>query len=180
VSSGPAGSAAATERLLDWLADTGPRWGVPAEACRAHGWLYLGARAEDAAAISAATGLTGEQTRSALSWLEDHRLVARDRSGRWSTGSDPWEIVVASLAARREREIGPAREVLERSRRDAAGDPQLAGRIDGLRRLLEDVAAIDAQAQRLSPAALRRLVGAGGAAARFFDRALGGSKGGRR
>jgi hypothetical protein len=173
-----AGPAEAVERLLDWLAEVGPRWGVPAEACRAHGFLYLGGRSGDRDEIALGAGLAPDETDSAIAWLEQHSLVSTDPAGRWSTGADPWEIVMAALAVRREHELGPARSVLERSQSEAAADPALARRIGRLRELVDDIAAIDAQAQRLSPATLRRLLGAGGTAARLFGRAFG--PGGRR
>lgn len=171
---GPAArSAEAVERLLGWLADVGPRWGVPAEAGRAHGFLYLSGRSADRGEIAVGAGLSPGQVETALAWLEEHKLVSSDPAGRWSTGSDPWEMIVAALAVRREHEMGPARAMLDRSHADAAADPALAGRIGRLRDLVDDIAAIDAQAQRLSPASLRKLLGAGGAAARLFGRAFG-------
>lgn len=173
-------SAQATGRLLDWLADVGPRWGVPAEACRVHGFLYLGGRAASPDEIARAAGLAPAEVESGLAWLEQHRVVSCDASGRWTTGSDPWEIVVAALSVRREQEMRPARAVLDQSHADAVGDPALALRIARLRDLVDDIAAIDAQAQRLSPATLRRLLGAGGTAARLFGRAFGSGGGGSR
>lgn len=167
-----AGSAAAVERLLDWLAEVGPRWGVPGEACRAHGFLYLRGRSAGRDEIAAGSGLGPGEVEAALDWLDRHRLASADAAGRWSTGSDPWEIVMAALAVRRDQELGPARAVLDRSRADAAADAELAHRIDRLRGLVDDIAAIDAQAQRLSPATLRRLLGAGGTAARLLGRAF--------
>jgi hypothetical protein len=44
--------------------------------------------------------------------------------------------------------------------------------------LVEDLAAIDLQARRLSPTVVRRMIGLSGAAARFADR-LAGRRGGR-
>jgi hypothetical protein len=180
VSEAAARSAEATARLLDWLGEVGPRWGIPAEACRAHGVLYLGGRGATPEEIARGAGLDPAELERALAWLQEHRLAAVDAAGRWSTGSDPWEIVMAALAVRREHEMGPARAVLDRSYADAAGDPALAVRIRRLRDLVDDVAAIDAQAQRLSPAMLRRLLGAGGTAARLFGRAFGSGGGGQR
>jgi hypothetical protein len=53
-------------------------------------------------------------------------------------------------------------------------EPAVAGQIGKLLALAEDLTAIDTQMSRLSPRALRQVVGLGGRAARFIDRAFGG------
>lgn len=164
------GGGAALERLLEWLADVGPRWGVPAAACRVHGWLYLTGRSARADEIAGAVDLPPAEVEDALRWLAERRLAEETAAGAWRTGQDPWEMVSRALEVRREQELGPALAVLRTSRRDASGDPLLAGRIDRLLGLVDDIAAIDAQARRLSPATLRRLIGTGGRLARFLDR----------
>ena len=169
----------AVDRLVAWLGELGPRWGLPAEACRLHGWLYLSGRSASAGEIETGVGLTPGQAQSALAWLEAHRLVERDAGGGWRTLDDPWELVMRSLEKRRDEELAPARELLRSSRIAAAADRPLAARIDRLATLLDDIAAIDAQTRRLSPETLRRLIGAGGRAARFFDSAFGPRRGTR-
>ena len=52
-------------------------------------------------------------------------------------------------------------------------DPVLYAQIGKLLALAEDLAALDAQAQRLSPATLRQIIGIGARASRFLDRAFG-------
>jgi len=169
-SEGKAGSAAAARRLLDWLADVGSRWGLPAEACRVHGWLYLSGRSAAPDEIARSLAMADDEVRAALHWLSERRLADEQANGAWRTGQDPWEMVSRSLEVRRDQELQPALEVLRTSRREAAGDPLLASRIDRLLTLVDDLAAIDAQARRLSPDTLRRLIGAGGRVARFLDR----------
>lgn len=176
-------SAPALERVVDFLGDLGPRWGLPAEACRVHGYLYLAGKPVGETELGDALKLKAAALREALAWLAEFGLAERDRSGNWRTDGDPWELMVRSLEQRQRRETGPALELLRECRRDAlaAGRPQrsVAQQIDKLLRLAEDLAAINAQAQRLSPRALRRVVGLGGLAARFLDRTLG-SRTGRR
>ena len=171
------GSQAAIDRLVDWLGQLGGRWGLPPDACRLHGWLYFTARPAPMGEIEAAVGLAPAEAQAALAWLEDHRLVERDAGGGWTTLDDPWELVMRSLEVRRERELGPALELLRSSRAEAATDRPLAARIDGLLALLDDIAALDAQARRFSPRTLRRLIGAGGFAARLVGGALGQRRG---
>ena len=167
------GAAAATRQVVEWLAELGPRWGLPAAACRIHGWLFLTGRHAGLPEIAEAAEMAAEDAESAMAWLRDHDLAERDGEGRWHTSDDPWELVVKALDRRRERELGPALAVLRASRAQAAADPGVAARIQGLLDLLADIAAIDAQARRFSPRTLRRLIGVGGRAARLVGGALG-------
>jgi len=163
----PAGEAARA-RLIAWLGELGPRWGLPADACRVHGQLYLTVAAASAAELSTNLELSEAEVSEALAWLAKRDLAQRDSKARWRTGSDPWELVTTSLEHRRAQELRPALELLRSSRRDAARDPILARQVTRLLQLVEDIAAIDAQARRLSPATLRTLLGAGGRVARLF------------
>ena len=158
---------AARRRLLGWLGETGLRWGLPAEACRVHGHLYLTAAPASAAELAAATGLSEAEVAEALAWLAPQGLVS-EAGGRWSTSADPWEVVTRALESRRARELAPALDLLRDSRRDTAGDPVMSRQVQRLLDLVEDIAAIDAQARRLSPTTLRTLLGAGGRMARLF------------
>jgi DNA-binding transcriptional regulator GbsR (MarR family) len=170
-------SARAAEKIVDFLGDLGPRWGLPAAACRVHGYLYLRAKPVGEADLVGALQMDDAALNEALEWLADYGLIERVRSGAWRTDSDPWELMVRVLEERQRRETGPALDLLRECRRAAlaAGPPErtVAAQIDKLLRLAEDLAAINAQAQRLSPRALRQVVGLGGLAARFLDRTLG-------
>ena len=137
------GAADAMERVIAWLGELGARWGLPADACRVHGWLYLTGRAVTEAELTAVVRLPLAETRSALAWLADHGIAEADEAGRWVTGGDPWELVMRALERRRDRELGPALELLRASRREAASNPQLADRIGRLLALATDVEAID-------------------------------------
>ena len=161
-------SEAARDRLIAWLGELGPRWGLPADACRVHGHLYLGASAASAPELASRLGISEGEVGEALAWLASRDLAQRDGAARWRTGADPWELVTTALEHRRAQELRPALELLRASRRDAARDPILARQITRLLQLVEDIAAIDAQARRLSPATLRTLLGAGGRVARLF------------
>ena len=162
------GSEEARTRLIEWLADVGPRWGVPADACRVHGHLYLTATPASPDELARAVGLSQSAVDESLAWLAGHDLVQEIAPSRWRTGLDPWEAVTRSLEQRRARELGPGLEVLRASRREAAGDPVLERQIGRLLDLVEDIAAIDRQARRLTPATLRALLGVGGRISRFM------------
>ena len=159
---------AARSRVLAWLGELGPRWGLPAGACRVHGHLYLTARPVPAAELSRELGLDEAAVGEALAWLAERDLVHEAGPSRWATLADPWQLVTTALEHRRARELAPALEALRAAKRDAAADPVLARQIGRLLDLVEDVAAIDAQARRLSPATLRSLLGLGGRVARLI------------
>ena len=158
---------AAKARVLDWLGEIGPRWGLPAVACRVHGCIYLAGRAMTAAELAGALSLPPADVDSALVSLREIGVVHAAGDSAWATRSDPWELVMIALERRRAEELEPALAVLRTSKAGAVGDPVLAGQIGKLLALVEDVAAISDQAQRLPPGLLRGLLGAGGRLARL-------------
>jgi DNA-binding transcriptional regulator GbsR (MarR family) len=164
----------ALDRVTDYLAELGARWGLPAEACRVHGYLYLVARPVAETELGEAVNLGKTALADALAWLADYRLVERARGGAWRTGTDPWDLMMSALQERQRREIGPALDVLRESRHDALAEAgasrTVASQIGKLLRLVEDIAAINKHAERLPSAAVRQMVGLGGMAARFLDR----------
>lgn len=165
-----------TDRLIDFLGDVGQRWGLPAVACRVHGYLYLIARPVPEAELEKGLGLSGKPLAEALAWLADYQLATcADRS--WRTDTDPWVLMLRALQERRQREVEPALELLRDCHRDIASDSGqdrvLRLQVGKLLALVEDLAAIDMQTRRLPPRALRQLVGIGGRAARLFGRTRG-------
>jgi DNA-binding transcriptional regulator GbsR (MarR family) len=153
---------------VEWLAGVGARWGLPADACRVHGLLYLMAGPLSTDAIAAELALTPTAMDEALTWLAAEELVTENREG-WTTEADPWLLMLQTLEKRRQRELAPALAVLGPSRRfDGAEDPLVARQAKRLLELVEDLAAIDAGTKRLSPRTLRRVIGIGGRAVRLF------------
>jgi DNA-binding transcriptional regulator GbsR (MarR family) len=165
----------AMRRLIDFLGELGPRWGLPAEPCRVHGYLYLTARPIETQQITRALGMSAAAVESALQWLVEYRLVERDASGAWRTQSDPWELMMRALEERRQRELGPALALLRECQGNASGETDRVAtlQIGKLVALVEDLAAIDMQARRLSPQMLRQMIGVGGIAARVIGRTFG-------
>ena len=172
--------AAQTSRVVDqvveFLGDVGARWGLPAEACRVHGYFYLIARPATVAEVRAVLNLSEPALDDALTWLADYRLIASVKPDAWRTDSDPWELMMRALQERQRREVGPALELLRKCHRaaplDDAGQRTIAAQIGKLLRLVEDLSAISRQARRLSPSTVRHMVGLGGLAARVLDRTL--------
>src|ERR1700692_1383762 len=106
---------AAIRRVIDFLGELGSRWGLPADACRIHGYLYLAARPMTAAELRAALAIDDAVLAPALAWLADYRLIERVRGEAWRTGNDPWDLVMRALDERRRREIVPALTLLRES-----------------------------------------------------------------
>ena len=158
---------AARDAVIAWIGEVGPRWGLSNDLCRMHALLFLSSAGRSAIEIADVLAISplvvGEQL-AALCAMG----LADERAGIWTTNSDPWMLLIQAMEARRAQEIHPALEVLRTARQLAANDPPLAIRIGSIAALVQDLAAIDAHAQRLSPAMLRRLLKLGGRAARLF------------
>jgi DNA-binding transcriptional regulator GbsR (MarR family) len=168
--------------FIDYFGELGARWGLDASACRVHAYLYLVAQPATTTEIAEALASDAAAVGSALAYLSDWRMATPSSADRWSVGGDPWQMLFAGLEERRRRELAPALATLQACRADAARDGATAlavrRRIAEVLDLVEDIAAIDLQARRISPTVMRGLIGLSGRAARFMDR-LGGRKGGR-
>jgi len=166
----------AAARIVEWLGELGPRWGLPAQACRVHGLLYLLARPVPVETMAKRLGLDLTEVAQAVEWLANDRL-ARETPAGWATETDPWTLMMHALEVRRVRELVPASEVLDAWRRGSGEeDPLVAAQARRLASLVDDVAAFDAGARHLSPATVRRLVGFGGRASRLIDLAMQGRR----
>jgi DNA-binding transcriptional regulator GbsR (MarR family) len=163
--------------VLDLLADIGSRWGLPAQACRVHGYLYLVAKPVRETELCVRLDLNGKALADALAWLSESRLIEPVGSGAWRTDGDPWELMMRALEQRQRREIGPALQILRDCQRAATSDREcnhvVGVQIGKLADLVGDLAAVNSQARRLSPTALRQVIGIGALASRFIDRTLG-------
>ncbi|HEX7850836.1 MAG TPA: hypothetical protein VF485_13990 [Sphingomonas sp.] len=163
----------AAMRIVAWLGEVGPRWGLPEVACRIHAMLYLAARPMPATVFPEALGLDTEEVSQALDWLEAHRLVEAGPAG-WRTGVDPWALMLRTLETRRAHELDQARIVIDQWHRERHAEDALVSRQAArLFDLVEDIAAIDAGARGLSASTTRRLIGLGGRAARLFGTGIG-------
>lgn len=163
----------AAMRIVDWLGEVGSRWGLAPDACRVHGLLFLMARPVPQDAIESELNMASSQAGDALMWLAEERLATSGAEG-WTTQADPWLLVMQALESRRARELAPARAVLATWRSPGSTeDPIVVRQARLLHDLVDDLAAIDAGARRLSPDAMRRMVSIGGRAARFVDKAFG-------
>lgn len=169
--------APAVQSFVEYFGALGPRWGLDADACRVHAFLYLLGRPASDREIAPALGLDEAHLGEALSYLAGYRMVDQTGPSLWQTGGDPWDMLLSGLEERRRREIGPALTTLRDCHRaaldDSASDRSISLRIGKLLTLVEDLAALDNQARRLSPQFVRGIVGISGRAARLVDRAFG-------
>lgn len=174
IASGPL--SAPMRAFVDYFAELGPRWGLDGRTCLVHALLYLAGGPVTEQQIGDALGLTAKDRAAALADLVDWKMVRQTEDGHWDAGGDPWELMIAGLEQRRKRELEPAMEMLARCETEARSDADtpdgVAGRISDMRALVEDLAAIDLQARRLSPRRMRQMIGIGGRAARVLNRAL--------
>lgn len=165
--------------FVAFFGELGPRWGLEADPCRVHAYLYLVERPSSEGDIAGALDLDGAAVTAAIAYLVRWRMVQPAGPSLWRVGGDPWDMLMSALEARRQEEIAPALASL-RACRDAAlrdqVDPSVRRRIGAVLDLAEDLAAIDTQARRLSPQFLRQMVGLSGRAARFMDRTFGGRR----
>jgi DNA-binding transcriptional regulator GbsR (MarR family) len=170
----------AVGRFVDYFGELGPRWGLPANACRVHAYLYLSANSISESEISKALSMDRKSVADALAFLNEYAMAAPTETSSWQTNGDPWDMLISGLEQRRRRELPAALATLKDCHREASADKSarrlVAGQIGKMLALVEDLAAIDAQAQRLSPKVIRDFVSVSGRAARFLERAFG-SKG---
>lgn len=157
--------------MVDYVGALGSRWGLSEQGCRVHTYLYLCGKPTTAPQVAAALSMSADDVAEALAFLRDYAVADEDEGGRWSTGDDPWEMLMTGLSRRRERELGPALTTLQACYDDAAvQDRALASRIGKVLTLAQDLAAIDAQASRISPRLIRSALSFSGRAARLFTR----------
>jgi DNA-binding transcriptional regulator GbsR (MarR family) len=159
-------------RFVAYFGDLGPRWGLPTIPCQVHAFLYLHPKPAKLTELKSALSLDLTEAREAIEFLQGYGLASgNDRDG-WSTATDPWDMLITGLEKRRERELPEALETLETCWRDASADDTLdlsvSRQIKKMLTMVEDIAAVDAQAQKLSAKTVRRLIGLGGFAARML------------
>ncbi len=168
----PTLSTAALE-IVDWLGMVGSRWGLPKEACRVHGVMFLLARPVTDEYLGSVLQLSPLHVQDALSWLATEGLITHHDTG-WSTETDPWLLLTQALEMRRIRELEPAIQVLGFWQNNHAGeDPKVIRQANQLISLIEDIAAIDTTARHISPTMMRRFLSVSGRAARIMNRGFG-------
>lgn len=171
---------AATRSFVDYFGGLGPRWGLDAQACRVHAFLYLSGGRVTASVIADALGLKEDDVGAALRYLADWRVAEEIEKGKWQTGSEPWDMLFAGLEERRRREIGPALTTLTEcydEARKARVDRAVLRRIGTVKALVEDLAELDTQVRRVPPRLLRAVVSVGGRAAWLAGRIRAGRTG---
>jgi DNA-binding transcriptional regulator GbsR (MarR family) len=168
------GLSPAARRFVDYFGELGPRWGLPAQACRVHAFFFIAAKPVSERDVALALSLHTDTLNDALAFLADYQMAERVGDSCWRTSTDPWEMMVSGLEQRGRRELPLALETMRTCGEDARQDSNVSRtatlQIGKMLALVEDLAAIDAQAGRLPSRTMRGLIGASGRAARFMDR----------
>lgn len=166
-----------TQSFIDFFADLGPRWGLPADACRLHAFLYLSESPLTQTELMATLSLTPEDLRNAVHFLKEYQMVEESGASHWLTSGDPWDLMLAGLEHRKNRELPNALEVLRECDRQATENAvesdYAAGQIKRMLALVEDLAAIDMHSKKISPALIKDFLSLSGRAARFLEQATG-------
>ncbi len=162
----------ATRRFTDYFGDLGPRWGLPSVPCRIHALLYLQSSPKTSAELQADLSLPPSELKDALQFLEEYGLVTGGDEEGWQTANDPWDMLITGLEKRRERELPDALKTMRLCWKEAQAEPATSTtarrQLEKMLMMVEDIAAIDAQAQKLSARRVRQIVGLTGKVARFF------------
>lgn len=164
----------AMRRFVDYFGALGPRWGIRGETTRAHALLYLVGRPVGRDELAAGLEISRAKAASALRDLQEWGMGGEDEHGGWRAGGEPWDLLFRALEARRRREIGPALETLRdcsmEARSDRATPYTVRRRMDAVLRLVENLAAIDRQTQRVPASLFAKLVSISGATSRLLAR----------
>jgi DNA-binding transcriptional regulator GbsR (MarR family) len=161
----------ATERFILRWGEMGSRWGVNRSVAQVQAYLFVATEPKHAEDICNDLNLARSNVSTSLKELLSYRLVEQvpvkgDRRDYFRAETDPWEVMMRLSEARKQREIDPARAMLQQAveeiRAEAAADPQVTDRLEGLDSLLEQMAGWYDQVKRLPKPVLRTLVKMGG------------------
>lgn len=159
----------ATTKFVDYFGELGPRWGLPADACRVHALVYVLGKPVSEPEITEALGLDTQKLKEALDYLSEFKVVYPCAPSVWSTSGDPWEMLLSGLEERKRQEMPLALSALESCHNEAKdqGDSS-ANQIEKMLDLVRGLGAIDAQLQRLPKSLVRGILNVSGRTAGAF------------
>lgn len=164
-------------RFVAYFGELGPRWGLPADACRVHAFLYVMDEPVAETELATLLSLDSSALSEALAYLSGYGMATQVQCSNWRTGSDPWEMLIAGLQERGRREFEPALELFQECRTEAAKDRainrKIVSQLNKMVELVRDLSSLDRRVQKISPRILRSIVGVSGAAARFLESSVG-------
>jgi DNA-binding transcriptional regulator GbsR (MarR family) len=163
----------AMKAVVAYFEALGPRWGLKPQTCAVHALLYLVGRPLTVGDVANYLGLGTAEAATAIDDLVSWRAVEISVDGLAWTNGEPWDLLFAGMEERRRREIEPALMAIGGAAELASGDgtprPTVL-RINNLRDLLHDLAALGNQVGRLPSSALKRFVRLGGQVSKLFGR----------
>ena len=160
-------SKVAREFILHW-GEMGSRWGVNRTVAQVHALLYLSPEPLTAEDIAEALSVARSNVSTSLRELQNWQLVQTipqlgDRRDFFSTSHDVWQLFLAVIQQRVEREIEPTIAVLGRLAAEARADKQpiVTARIAAMHAFLDEMHSWYAQMIKLPPTTLHSLIDMG-------------------
>jgi DNA-binding transcriptional regulator GbsR (MarR family) len=152
--------------ILHW-GEMGTRWGINRSVAQIHALLYVSPQPLQAEEIAATLDIARSNVSGSLRELQGWGLVRvahllGDRRDHFETTKDVWVMVNTIVDGRKRRELDPSVKMLRECVRELDGqkngDAYAEERLTELLELVELAAGWCERMQKLSPAALRRLL----------------------
>lgn len=163
------------EVVLHW-GEMGQMWGVNRSVGQIHALLFLVGRPLTAQDICDTLGLARSNVSNGLKLLTELGMIRRqhvmgDRRDHFVSDQDIWEIFMATVEGRKQKEFDPTTAFLARAAADAKDDPltppDVRRRIQEMHRFTADLDGWYAQMKALPRGVLIQLMKLGSKIARF-------------
>jgi DNA-binding transcriptional regulator GbsR (MarR family) len=146
--------------VLHW-GEMGARWGVNRSVAQIHALLYLSARPMPAEEIAETLGIARSNVSTSIRELQSYELVSvthalGDRRDHFRAETDPWEMMLRIVEARKKREIDPLLAMLRDCAAKPGGDAAVLARIKAMLAFVEELSAWYERMRKL-PRPLMRL-----------------------
>ena len=168
----------AREFILHW-GEMGTRWGVNRTVAQVHALLFLSPEPLTAEEISDKLSVARSNVSTSLKELQNWNLVQvdsriGDRRDYFRTSADIWDLFLAVVEQRVEREILPTLNMLKRcvveARAARPAQPVVAARIAAMQLFLEELHGWYTQVKKLPPATLHSLISIGSGITRLLPK----------
>ena len=152
--------------ILHW-GEMGTRWGINRSVAQIHALLYVSPQPLHADEIATTLDIARSNVSGSLRELQGWGLarvthLLGDRRDHFETTKDVWTMVTVILDGRKRRELDPSMRMLRECVRELdeqkADEAHTEERLTELLELVELAAGWCERVQKLSPAALRRLL----------------------
>ncbi len=164
------------ERFVLHWGEMGDRWGVNRSIAQIHALLYLAGKPLRADELEETLKLARSNISNSIRELESLGLADRvhvmgDRRDHFQTLSEPWDMLMTIVEARKRREIDPTLAVLRACLNEMGEDPETPpetlARVKRMHDFIHTLAGWYDQIKRLPKGTLIKLMNLGGRVARF-------------